>query len=402
MKSWNGTNRMRPEIDLLLLCARIHLTRLQSDRILALVGSPLDWDYLLRLATRHRLRSLLYWHLSQICPQEVPESVLSDLRATFQRTATRNLFLTWQLLELLDAFKADGIAAIPFKGPVLAASLYNNVALRPFDDLDLFVHRADISRVREILAHRGFQPLYDLTALQDANYQDSNCELCFVNERGRVAVDLHWGIAPDYFAVPFEPQDWWDRASNVMLGDREVHSLSPEDLLLYLCVHGTKHTWERLLWLTDVFELIQAYPALHYDDVFERAAGMHSTRMLLLGLALSRDLLGAVLPEPVEDRLARDRAIPSLVARITQNLGGDREGHADMVSASTFRLKARERFIDQAAYCLKLATTPTINDWAWVSLPRVLFPLYYVLRPLRLVIQRGLGSTLRCIARTSA
>lgn len=392
---------MRAEITLLLLCARVHLSPLESDRLLALVEKPLDWTFLLRLAARHRLTSLLYWHVNQICPQEVPESVLADLRATFQHRATRNLFLTWQLLELLDAFTAEGIGAIPFKGPILAASLYENVALRPFDDLDLFVHRADLSRVREILARRGFQPLYDLTALQDASYQDSNCELCFVNERGRVAVDLHWGITPEYFAVPFEPKEWWDRSLPMALGDREVRSLSPEDLLLYLCVHGTKHTWERLLWLTDVFELIQASPALHYDDIFERAAGMHSIRMLRLGLALSRDLLGAALPKPIDDRLDRDRSVPFLVARITQNLAVDHEGHVDMVSASTFRMKARERFIDRAAYCLKLATTPTIKDWAWVSLPRLLFPLYYILRPLRLVVQRGLGSLVHNVRRAS-
>lgn len=392
----------RPEVGLLLCCARIQVDPARVEKIHTLVHGAFDWDYLLRLARRHRLGSLLYWHVNQICPQEVPESVLSDLRATFQHTATRNLFLTWQLLELLDVFKADGIAAIPFKGPSLAASLYENVALRPFDDLDLFVYRADISRVREILARRGFQPLYDLTALQDASYQDSNCELCYVQEHGKVAVDVHWGIAPEYFSVPFDPAPWWTRAHVQSLGGKDVVTLSSEDLLLYLCIHGTKHSWERLLWLTDVAALIQAHPHLHYDQVFERAASAHSMRMLGLGLALAKNLLGAVLPGTVEDRLNADRAISALVAHVREGLGHEQTRSDDIFSMSRFRLKARERFIDRLTYCLKLATLPTIKDWAWVSLPRLLYPLYYILRPLRLVVQRGLGPLVRGVARTSA
>jgi hypothetical protein len=66
---------MRPEIALLLLCARVHLSRFDPDRILAFVEKPLDWTYLLRLAARHRLSSLLYWHLSRACHEEVAEVV---------------------------------------------------------------------------------------------------------------------------------------------------------------------------------------------------------------------------------------------------------------------------------------------------------------------------------------
>ena len=393
---------MRPEIDLLLACARVHLGPKGPEHILGLVWQPLDWDELLRLAARHRLSPLLYWHLNERCPHLVPDTILAELRAAFQRTANRNLFLTWQLLELLDALNADGIAAIPFKGPTLATAFYRNAALRPFDDLDVFVHRADLPRVREILVSRGFRPLYGMTGAQDASYQDSNCEVCFVKEQGRVAVDLHWGITPEYFSIPFEPKEWWERASMITLGDREVMTLSPEDLLLYLCIHGAKHTWNRLLWLSDIAELIEASPTLRYAQVLERASAMHVTRMLLLGVALSRDLLGATLPESINAELARDRTIPSLVAGVKRALSENLDGSMDMVSVSTFRMKARERVIDRVRYCVKLATIPTTNDWDWAPLPQWLFPLYYLLRPVRLLLQRGLGIGSACDHRATS
>ncbi len=382
---------MHPEIELLLACARVHLPPNKIEFVQELSRQALDWEQVPVLAERHRLVPLLYRHLDEVCPSSVPGKVLDALRVSSERTAGRNLFLMWQLLELLDAFKAEGIEAIPFKGPALAVALYRNVALRPFDDLDLFVRKSDLPNIRAILTARGFRPVYTFSGRQDAHYQDSNCELCYLDEARRIAIDLHWGITPEYFSIFFEPQEWWERASVITLGDREVMALSPEDLLLYLCIHGAKHTWNRLLWLSDIAELIESSPTLRYDQVVERASARHLTRMLLLGVALSRDLLGVTLPESINAELARDQAIPLLVAGVKRALSENFDGSMDMVSASTFRMNARERVIDRVRYCVKLATIPTMNDWDWAPLPQWLFPLYYLLRPVRLLLQRGLG-----------
>lgn len=66
---------MRPEIDLLLSCARVHVDAARVGKIHTLVHGSFDWDYLLRLAARHRLAPMLYRHLSRMCPEEVAEVV---------------------------------------------------------------------------------------------------------------------------------------------------------------------------------------------------------------------------------------------------------------------------------------------------------------------------------------
>jgi hypothetical protein len=336
-----------------------------------------------------------------VCAQCVPEHALAELKAATQRTATRNLFLTWQLLDLIDRFRTAGISVIAFKGPSLAAALYGDVALRPFDDLDLFVRKADVPGAQAVLLRHGFRALHPLTDGQEARHLETDCERCYVEDRHRVAVDLHWASTPGYFSIPFEPQKWWERSSVMTLGDREVSVLSPEDLLLYLCVHGAKHSWQRLLWVTDVAELVSFYPALCYDALFERAAAQHSTRMLFLGLALAKALLGLDLPKAVEERLSRDRAIPGLVAQVADRLGQP-QAREDMIAASAFRVRSRERFIDRASYGFKLATTSTMSDWSWIPLPQFLSPLYHVLRPVRLILQRGLGLGIRNLHTTPA
>lgn len=131
---------MRPEDYLLVSCARIHRDPENEERIRTLLRSQIDWEYLLRAADSHGLKPLLYWHLEATSPESVPEVTLEHLEAEFRRNMKRNLFLSMELLKLLERLEGQGIQAIPFKGPVLAVSVYGNLALRPFSDLDILVH----------------------------------------------------------------------------------------------------------------------------------------------------------------------------------------------------------------------------------------------------------------------
>ena len=52
-------------------------------------------------------------------------------------------------------------------------------------------------------------------------------------------------------------------------------------------------------------------------------------------------------------------------------------------------LKMRERFKDKARYVLYLTFTPNTRGWKLLPLPGTLFPLYYILRPIRLLAKYG-------------
>jgi Uncharacterised nucleotidyltransferase len=81
---------------------------------------------------------------------------LTALRHHFQVNALRNVFLAGTLLKLLRLLEAHGIAALPYKGPVLAALAYGNVAFRQFGDLDLLVRPQDADRAKALLWAQGY------------------------------------------------------------------------------------------------------------------------------------------------------------------------------------------------------------------------------------------------------
>ena len=59
----------------------------------------------------------------------VPKGFLEQLRDAFYANAAHNTLLARELLKLLRLLETHGIPALPFKGPVLAVSVYGSLAL---------------------------------------------------------------------------------------------------------------------------------------------------------------------------------------------------------------------------------------------------------------------------------
>src|SRR3989442_3875618 len=111
----------------------------------------MDWEWLLRSRHPQGLLPLLYRRLGSR-PDSVPAAIRGALREGFEANARRALRLTAELLRLHEQLASRGVTVIPYKGPVLAASVYGDLALRPFSDLEFLVHRRDADRAEHVLA----------------------------------------------------------------------------------------------------------------------------------------------------------------------------------------------------------------------------------------------------------
>ena len=380
-----------PEARLLLCCARTSKDADTASRITALLQEDIDWARLLGLARKHRLTPLLYWHLGVGNAEAVPKHISEQLRAYFHHNSLRNLQLTRELLRLIRMFEARGVPVIPYKGPTLAAFAYGNFALREFIDLDILVHKQDIPRARKLLTSMEYREQNRLTRAQEAAFFESQREYVFVHESGSV-VELHWAVTPRILSFPLDPESLWGRVGKVTIGGDAVLTFSPEDIMLLLCVHGSKHLWYRLAWICDVAELICVTETMDWERLLDRASHLGAQRMLFLGLYLANGLLGAALPRTVLEKLQTDPAIIPLARQVQvwlfQESGEETDifarGRDDASSFHPFRVKIRERLRDKAAYVARATLVPTPEDWELLPLPKPFFPLYYALRPVRL------------------
>jgi len=69
---------------------------------------------------------------------------------------------------------------------------------------------------------------------------ESGYERAFDGPAGRNLLEIQWGILPRFYAVDFNLDGFFARASHANMGGRTVKNSLPEDLLLVLCVHAAK------------------------------------------------------------------------------------------------------------------------------------------------------------------
>jgi len=312
--SKGGARQFCPEVELLLCCARTYVDSKTAVRIEVLFRQGVDLAYLMRLARRHGVLPLVYWNLHKVCP--VPKGVLDQLRSYFRSNAVRNIILAEELIEILKLLKARNILAIPFKGPLLAALAYRNLALREFFDLDLWVHQRDFAAAQTVLESRGYR--LEVHA---------PWESCFVRNDGKMAmeVDLHSGITPPDFPLALSFAQLCERLRDVELSTRIVPSFSPEDVLIILCIQVAKDAWEsrnRLLQLSDIRAVIDSQPTIDWRNLMSHARTMGCQRMALLGLRLTAELLEASVPKQILQEAAAHRGVEILCQRVRAALFG--------------------------------------------------------------------------------
>ena len=310
------------------------------------------------------------------------------MRVAFQRVSALNIFLTHELRRLLSLFAANNITAVPYKGPALALQLYGNVALRQFSDLDIMVHPRDVLRARDLLLAEDYALFPPLTEGQQAVMLRTQCNLPFTRERNRLVVELHWQVSAPHFARPFDTAGFWGRLGDAKLDDVNINLPAPEDLMLALCVHGSKHLWERLAWICDIAGLIESKQDLNWRRLVTQARDTGSERMLFLGLQLAKNLLDAPLPPDVGKIMAADHAVASLANGVERHLFTPELTPSGIRGYFLFQLRARRRLRDKFNY-LRFVATPTEEDLVRMKLPAALTFVYYLMRPVRLVVTGG-------------
>ncbi|PSB03313.1 nucleotidyltransferase domain-containing protein [Merismopedia glauca] len=376
----------RPEEEVLFCCARTSINVENSDRLHSLLKQNLDWNYLLEIAPLHGMIPLLYTHLKN-SSDAVPEKVFKQLQTHFEGNAKRNLFLAGELIKTLDLFKQHQIEAIPFKGPTLAISIYGNLAMRQFGDLDILIHPKDVLKAKEILLNHGYKPpTSSLTKAQESAYLKSAAEYNFISQDCQVSVETHWGIVPGDFSLAFPPELFWEDLQPVTIGERKVLSFSPENLLLVLCIQRSKHLWERLDWICDIAEVVRNNPQLNWDKVIDKATQIGCQRMLYLGVYLAKEFLKLEVPEAVWTKVENDSKIEKISLQVSQSLFTQQRERSPLgYRRVLFHLASRERLRDRIQYGWRLATVPTQVEWMRSPLPDSLYFLYYFLRPIRLI-----------------
>jgi len=377
------------EMDLLLCCARTRASAEMTRRIRAAARKEIDWVQFIRLVLRHDTLPLTYWNLRRNCPDLVPSGVLEPLRARNEALAAEGRRLAEELVEVLGFLDSQGISAVTYKGPALAVRLYGDLSLREFGDLDIVVGEEDTLRARRLLLDRGYAPERVNTG-DLSHFLGEHHEMLFYRVDGKVRLDLHWRFTSRTACLAGDPERFLQHLETISVAGAELRSPRLETYLLVLSMHAAKHQWVQLKLICDIAEILAAAD-LDWEFVRREADDLGLKRVLGTGLLLAQDLLAAVVPPKLAQDLKVDRTAEALAAQARTRLFEEPDERWGLQGGITSQMEIRERLRDRAKIFLRYflpKLRPSERDHWFLPLPSALSAAYYVVRPVRLVLQR--------------
>ncbi len=373
---------MKKEDKLLLLCIRTDLT--DEAEIKFLLQNNLNWNYILQKATGNRFIPLLYWNLKSYSDY-IPEEYMGIVEGYFHYNIRKNLLMVAELNRLLEIFNYNSIDAMPFKGPALAIDAYHNIGLREFNDLDIYVPRNNMIKVRELLLNEGYYIYYDIGLKKMDKYMEVHNDLKFINKQNNIVLEIHWGFYDDIFSIPSPNKfDVKENEKKIYINNLEVLNPSSEDMFLILCLHNASHRWNSLILLKDLMEFVKSHE-INWKYVFDKADKLIVKRILNINLYLVRNILKINLPHSVLKQIEKDKKSLIISQDIQNELLNKSPCMLSLKDEMIITIKLREKFIYGVKDVLMALTTPAIYEWKHLPLPTYLWFIYSIYRPVNLL-----------------
>jgi hypothetical protein len=364
-----------------------------SERPKGLLSEKTDWYGLIRAAGQHRMLPLVYHSLRNLAEGSIPKSILAAFESYYNENRKRNSALIEELVKAIELLKAHEIRAIPYKGPMLAIAAYGDVGGRQAsDDLDILVHWHDFVRAKNVLLSHGFREWMILDWKSHLHRPVDKLE-----------IDLHHSFTPTWYGFSLDFDEIWDRRKSFVLSGTSLPCFCLEDLIIALCLDLAKDTAQRrfvpLLKLCDIAGLLKAECHVNWNGLLNYARQKGVLGPISFGIRTVGSLFDISVPNNIDANLVispidgKERL--QIFAAFLQN------NTVFSSKNSQFARSMREAFVivslhDRIRHKIRTVLrqiqlrrylTPSSSDIMYISLPRYLHFLYYLVRPIRIAIK---------------
>lgn len=249
---------------ILALCAR----DLGHDAMYAELTSALNafphqessWERMVCSAEQHGVASLLYKHIQEL-DTKVPKASRRLLQSLYLRNRRSNRSRNKAVVEIVNAYRLEGIQVLLVKGIALCNFVYSEIGLRPMRDIDLLVKKNDLEKAEKILFDLGYTAAQNHAIPHDYYHL---VPLEKIIDGLPVGVELHHNLLPFHPQYPLWPLEKSYRAARkIEINGVTARTLSLEDTLCYVYLHGFQAplTYEpyRLMHVADIVSLVEKY-----------------------------------------------------------------------------------------------------------------------------------------------
>ena len=359
----------------------------------------IDWNRFLQFCTFHQLSPLIYYNITHILNFRLPDKIMSTLKHKY----IANLFymdkLCNELARVMQGFQDNNVFTVTYKGPVLAQVLFGDPSLRISGDLDLLVNPNDLPIVHSLMLSWGYSPLtlFGDKEIQSLIESDRKHHIHYTHTVKSIHVEIHWKLFDSYIS-PYQFdnfKNYIDEYETVQLNGVSYPVCASNLVFITLCLHGSKHIWGRLRWLIDIMKLLEQSDTLNWSQIYQIAKDNKFLPVIGQTLSLLK-IIFHYSPPLHSDFLYDSPKNTQLVQMVLKGYNVFRKQDNQHVFSFHTRLNrkylyllfsSRKTKMKQILWFVIPLIRPSQNDFDMLTLPRLLYPLYYLLRPLLGVIR---------------
>jgi hypothetical protein len=298
-----------------------------------------------------------------------------------------NMLLTSELINIMKIFEENDIKAIAFKGPTLAQLAYGDITLRQYVDLDILVDEKDLYNSAVILKSINIEPDLSLEFLKNDTLIKVGSDFNLFNKYTNIHLELHWNLFRKLLNE--KRKDFISSHQlSVDINGKKIYTLDYNYLLIYLCVHGSKHLWERIEWIMDLNKLISK-GSFNWDFIIDTSKELKVYNMFLLGISLTDELFNTEIPSSIKNDYKTNQKVNKLKNKIL-NLIDSQIMHQEkekkiMILKFRIIMQMFDSKIESFKYILSVIFKPTHYDVYFINISKTFSFLYYLVRPIRLI-----------------
>ncbi len=338
--------------------------------------TPEQWQEFQVIAAHQRVTPLVFYRLKKKgLDQAVPSDVYASLKDVYQQNIMRIMKISGQSRRVLKALNTAGIPTIARKGIVLANSIYESIGLREMSDFDLLVPQEKLAEAFEIITGMGYKPAQPFYL--DSLIRSGKHIPCCI-KKGHVNIDIHWNITSPNMSYSIDPRELLEKAVPVQILDYDTLMLSPEDLLLHLCLHTSyQHQFDfGLRPFCDIAEVIHHFKTtLDWHIVTEKAKQRKWARGVYLALVIALEFAGAEVPKDILERLHPADVTDTLTNTVETQILAEKTFTAS-VPEHFAKLLANKSPIEQIKIFTKRVFLPRATIATQYSIPPDSFKVY--------------------------
>ena len=379
--------QLNDDLQFLVNCCKIDLSKGDINFIFSYLNAEyFELNTFIDLAHQHGILPLVYKTIKQLSSSSsLNTEILTELKAHYQTIAQRNMLMSAELIRIMKLLEDNGIEALAFKGPALSQLVYGDITLRQYVDLDVLVKKEDIYKIDTLLKGREYQRVIKLTSIQEKIWIKFKHDLGLYHPRSGVHFEMHWSLLDEDYPIQMDQNTLWENPQTVMINQHKIKTFPTEDLLLYLCIHGSTHLWERIEWIKDIDLLIRTQE-IDWGKITEKAESSNVETILYLGITLTHNLFSTKLPSTIYAHIYHDTKLAVLSDYIFKSWQRDNvNGISETLQHTLSMLRLFPNTKARLSYLHKITLKPTLNEYSVIDLPKGLYWFYYLVRPYLLI-----------------